>query len=256
MLAHINPQEAVLLKRMGGSGTINPHTGLPEFMMADENYNYMQADGGGGGGDFDWYDSGTSDNFGNEGISQGGGAAITGTNPETGAVQIDMTGMAPGSIDTTNPSSIDLGPTPTYPPAIDLPPESTYTVPDLGPYTPLDVTPGELPDWYKDTNTTADNYTPVDTSPVYTGPEITAPDYTPTLIDTTPIDTTLPDLTPYTPQDTTPDLTPVTPDLTTPEPEVPTMTITDTRPDTTPALIPCCSGGISLVVVCSTVPSP
>jgi hypothetical protein len=31
MLAHINPQEAALLKRMGGSGTINPATGLPEF---------------------------------------------------------------------------------------------------------------------------------------------------------------------------------------------------------------------------------
>ena len=31
MLAHINPQEAALLKRMGGSGTINPSTGLPEF---------------------------------------------------------------------------------------------------------------------------------------------------------------------------------------------------------------------------------
>jgi hypothetical protein len=32
MLAHINPQEAALLKRMGGSGTINPATGLPEFI--------------------------------------------------------------------------------------------------------------------------------------------------------------------------------------------------------------------------------
>ena len=31
MLAHINPQEAALLKMLGGSGTINPHTGLPEF---------------------------------------------------------------------------------------------------------------------------------------------------------------------------------------------------------------------------------
>lgn len=31
MLAHINPQEAQMLKRMGGSGTINPATGLPEF---------------------------------------------------------------------------------------------------------------------------------------------------------------------------------------------------------------------------------
>jgi hypothetical protein len=31
MLAHINPQEAALLKSVGGSGTINPNTGLPEF---------------------------------------------------------------------------------------------------------------------------------------------------------------------------------------------------------------------------------
>lgn len=31
MLAHITPQEAALLKRMGGSGTINPYTGLPEY---------------------------------------------------------------------------------------------------------------------------------------------------------------------------------------------------------------------------------
>jgi hypothetical protein len=31
MLAHINPQEAGLLTAMGGAGTINPQTGLPEF---------------------------------------------------------------------------------------------------------------------------------------------------------------------------------------------------------------------------------
>jgi len=31
MLAHINPYEAKLLKAHGGSGTINPSTGLPEF---------------------------------------------------------------------------------------------------------------------------------------------------------------------------------------------------------------------------------
>jgi hypothetical protein len=31
ILAHINPMEARALKRMGGSGTINPSTGLPEF---------------------------------------------------------------------------------------------------------------------------------------------------------------------------------------------------------------------------------
>lgn len=33
MLAHINPQEAAMLKAMGGSGTINPQTGLPEFFL-------------------------------------------------------------------------------------------------------------------------------------------------------------------------------------------------------------------------------
>jgi hypothetical protein len=31
MLAHINPEEAELLKAYGGSGTVNPYTGLPEF---------------------------------------------------------------------------------------------------------------------------------------------------------------------------------------------------------------------------------
>lgn len=31
MLAHINPQEAALLKSLGGAGTVNPNTGLPEF---------------------------------------------------------------------------------------------------------------------------------------------------------------------------------------------------------------------------------
>jgi len=33
ILAHINPQEAGILKALGGSGTINPDTGLPEFIL-------------------------------------------------------------------------------------------------------------------------------------------------------------------------------------------------------------------------------
>jgi hypothetical protein len=33
ILAHINPEEARMLKAMGGSGTINPDTGLPEFII-------------------------------------------------------------------------------------------------------------------------------------------------------------------------------------------------------------------------------
>lgn len=35
ILAHINPQEAQLLKEMGGSGTVNPATGLPQFYFGD-----------------------------------------------------------------------------------------------------------------------------------------------------------------------------------------------------------------------------
>jgi hypothetical protein len=34
MLAHITPEEAALLKSLGGSGTINPDTGLPEYWIA------------------------------------------------------------------------------------------------------------------------------------------------------------------------------------------------------------------------------
>jgi hypothetical protein len=33
ILAHINPYEARMLKAMGGSGTLNPYTGLPEFFL-------------------------------------------------------------------------------------------------------------------------------------------------------------------------------------------------------------------------------
>lgn len=33
ILAHINPDEAALLKKLGGSGTINPVTGLPEYFF-------------------------------------------------------------------------------------------------------------------------------------------------------------------------------------------------------------------------------
>ena len=35
ILAHINPREAALLREQGGSGTLNPETGLPEFYDDD-----------------------------------------------------------------------------------------------------------------------------------------------------------------------------------------------------------------------------
>lgn len=39
ILAHITPEEAAKLKEMGGSGTINPMTGLPEFEIQDFDLN-------------------------------------------------------------------------------------------------------------------------------------------------------------------------------------------------------------------------
>ena len=42
MLAHINPQEARMLKRRGGSGTINPMTGLPEYYLEGTSYDYNE----------------------------------------------------------------------------------------------------------------------------------------------------------------------------------------------------------------------
>jgi hypothetical protein len=43
IVAHINPQEAAMLKAMGGSGTINPVTGLPEFFIKKVTQPFVQA---------------------------------------------------------------------------------------------------------------------------------------------------------------------------------------------------------------------
>jgi len=43
VLAHINPQEAGILKALGGSGTINPDTGLPEYFLKKITQPFVQA---------------------------------------------------------------------------------------------------------------------------------------------------------------------------------------------------------------------
>jgi hypothetical protein len=40
MLAHITPEEAQRLEEEGGSGTINPHTGLPEYYDGEDYFGY------------------------------------------------------------------------------------------------------------------------------------------------------------------------------------------------------------------------
>ena len=43
VLAHITPQEAALLKRRGGRGSINPNTGLPEFEKEDISFDFGES---------------------------------------------------------------------------------------------------------------------------------------------------------------------------------------------------------------------
>jgi len=49
ILAHINPLEAIMLKKAGGSGTINPKTGLPEFGIGNFS-KWLKGSLGGAGG--------------------------------------------------------------------------------------------------------------------------------------------------------------------------------------------------------------
>jgi hypothetical protein len=48
ILAHINPLEAKMLKSIGGSGTINPDTGLPQFGLLNNPKKWMKSVAGGG----------------------------------------------------------------------------------------------------------------------------------------------------------------------------------------------------------------
>ena len=83
MLAHINPQEAALLRARGGAGTINPHTGLPEFYDGSENDRGVGSGGGpsGSGG-------GRSSGGGGAGSERGGSSSkstTTKTSPAAAA---------------------------------------------------------------------------------------------------------------------------------------------------------------------------
>jgi hypothetical protein len=77
MLAHINPQEAQMLKAAGGAGTINPATGLPEFRPSGSWGKDAPASGGRVGGQ-----------LGNTGAGKNGsrgGTVGLGSTPQTKA---------------------------------------------------------------------------------------------------------------------------------------------------------------------------
>lgn len=62
-VVHVNPQEVEMLKKMGGSGTINPETGLREFFFGDYTSFTDMFDGGGAGGSGSEYYSGSHEEY-------------------------------------------------------------------------------------------------------------------------------------------------------------------------------------------------
>jgi len=153
MLAHINPEEAEMLKRMGGRGTINPATGLPEFAFGDDTWGIVNQDGGDGGWDFggggynDYYD-------------YGGGNSV---------FEVDWSGgynpsQLWGSVGDDNSSGTvgqDYGSGDNY----DYGGGGNYTVDETGNYNYNDFVPPVVDNTPVDTGPVVPDITPVDTGP-------------------------------------------------------------------------------------------
>lgn len=78
-LAHVNPREAAILRAMGGSGTVNPKTGLREYFMDSGS---PAGDYGGFMGDTTGANSDFGGPVGGYGESAGVGAAPSPTTPQ------------------------------------------------------------------------------------------------------------------------------------------------------------------------------
>lgn len=98
LVAHITPEEAMLLKQRGGAGTINPRTGLLEFFsendssQASEGHSNSGAeDGGGGWGGGDWggnVDFGGWEGWGAPAAPSTPGLGFAGDNPNSGMANV------------------------------------------------------------------------------------------------------------------------------------------------------------------------
>jgi hypothetical protein len=96
ILAHITPEEAQMLLQMGGSGRINPNTGLPEFQQEDEIYDF---DIPGAGGTVAEQQAAIQSGF-YEPSTYTGSSGVTPVN----APNIEMTTLQPGIPSTLIPS--------------------------------------------------------------------------------------------------------------------------------------------------------
>lgn len=116
MLAHISPREAEMLKRMGGSGHINPNTGYPEYGWFQKflsvalpiALNFI-APGIGTAIGTSLGLSGTAAAMAGSAIIGGGTAALTGGDPLKGAVLGGLGGGLGEAVGGAANSALDLG---------------------------------------------------------------------------------------------------------------------------------------------------
>lgn len=116
MLAHISPREAEMLKRMGGSGKINPQTGYPEYGWFEKflavalpiALNFI-APGIGTAIGTSLGLSGTAAAMAGSAIIGGGTAALTGGDPLKGAVLGGLGGGLGEAVGGAANSALDLG---------------------------------------------------------------------------------------------------------------------------------------------------
>ena len=116
MLAHINPREAEMLRRAGGSGTINPATGLPEFFSLKKFFKAVApialtllAPGIGTAIGTALGASGTAASLLGGAVLGGGSAALTGGNIAQGALLGGLGGGLGGSVGSAANNALGLG---------------------------------------------------------------------------------------------------------------------------------------------------
>jgi hypothetical protein len=116
MMAHINPREAEMLQRMGGSGTINPRTGYPEYFNLKKflavalpiALDFIVPGAGTAIGSAMGF-SGTAATIAGGAVIGGGTAALTGGDPLKGALLGGLGGGAGDYFGSAANSAFDMG---------------------------------------------------------------------------------------------------------------------------------------------------
>jgi hypothetical protein len=116
MMAHINPREAEMLRRMGGSGTINPRTGYPEYFSLKKflavalpiALDFIVPGAGTAIGSAMGF-TGTAATMVGGAVIGGGTAALTGGDPLKGALLGGLGGGAGEYLGSAANSTFDMG---------------------------------------------------------------------------------------------------------------------------------------------------